>query len=68
MQVDGQMEAIKTRLADAGAGAEVVVLCRRGNDSQIAAQKLLNAGLVKVRDLEGGLHAWAAQSKDMAVL
>ena len=37
----------------------VVVLCRRGNDSQVAAATLRARGLARVLDLAGGLHAWA---------
>lgn len=40
----------------------VFVVCRRGNDSQKAVLKLkesLKDYDVAVRDLEGGLHAWA---------
>lgn len=39
----------------------IYVICRRGNDSQIAAQKLLsnsNENGIKVKDVIGGLHAW----------
>ncbi|XP_023938482.1 adenylyltransferase and sulfurtransferase MOCS3 isoform X2 [Bicyclus anynana] len=41
----------------------VTFVCRRGNDSQLAAERVLDA-LVgpdrsRVRDLTGGLHAWA---------
>lgn len=42
----------------------VYVVCRRGNDSQIAAKKLqeyLNENGIIVKDIIGGLHAWAAQ-------
>lgn len=41
--------------------AEVYVICRRGNDSQIAAQKLIDDLIetgVRVNDIVGGLHAW----------
>lgn len=44
----------------------VYVICRRGNDSQIAAKELiadlqpLNASIV-VKDVIGGLHAWSRQ-------
>lgn len=40
------------------------VICRRGNDSQIAAQTLnarLVADGVQVKDVIGGLHAWTRQ-------
>lgn len=42
----------------------VFVICRRGNDSQIAAKKLME-GLydinVEIHDVIGGLHAWTNQ-------
>ncbi|WWC67725.1 uncharacterized protein I206_101637 [Kwoniella pini CBS 10737] len=41
---------------------DIVFLCRRGNDSQIAAESLRrikqDAG-IKVRDVKGGLRAWS---------
>ncbi|EDW37219.1 GL26133 [Drosophila persimilis] len=37
----------------------IVLLCRRGNDSQIAAQHIKNRFPAhSIRDLVGGLHAW----------
>lgn len=39
---------------------EIVFVCRRGNDSQLAVQKCKELNWpVKVRDLIGGLRAWA---------
>ena len=41
----------------------VFVLCRRGNDSQIAVQhlgKMLVNAQIPIRDIIGGLHAWSA--------
>lgn len=43
---------------------QVFVLCRRGNDSQIAAKRLieeLKDVQVNVHDVIGGLHAWTDQ-------
>lgn len=40
---------------------EIYVICRRGNDSQVAAQRLiedLKETNFKVNDVIGGLHAW----------
>lgn len=40
---------------------QVFIICRRGNDSQIAAHKLIEEmadSTVKVYDVIGGLHAW----------
>lgn len=42
----------------------VIVVCRRGNDSQIATKRLhaiLDESNVMVKDIIGGLHAWAAK-------
>ena len=40
----------------------VYVVCRRGNDSQVAVQKLKNhfkSDSIQFKDITGGLHAWA---------
>ncbi|KAI9331441.1 hypothetical protein DFJ73DRAFT_857242 [Zopfochytrium polystomum] len=37
----------------------VYVLCRLGNDSQLAVRLLKSSGLTRVWDIEGGLHAWS---------
>ena len=47
--------------------ATMVFVCRRGNDSQLAVDRFCEAGLagaVAVRDLAGGLQAWAAHFPD----
>lgn len=36
----------------------VIIVCRRGNDSQLAVQHLDEKYKIKARDLIGGLHAW----------
>lgn len=44
--------------------SNVFVICRRGNDSQIAAIKLMEGLInanVQVHDVIGGLHAWTNQ-------
>ena len=41
----------------------VYVVCRRGNDSQLVVEKLrslLKDLPVVIKDLRGGLHAWAS--------
>ncbi|QBM89315.1 adenylyltransferase and sulfurtransferase [Metschnikowia aff. pulcherrima] len=41
---------------------EVYVMCRFGNDSQLAAQKLmLDFGLEKVYDVKGGINKWSCE-------
>lgn len=39
----------------------VYVVCRRGNDSQLAVKHLKSVGKQTVKDIVGGLHAWARE-------
>ena len=42
---------------------ETYLVCRLGNDSQIAADALRSAGIAGVvKDLVGGLRAWSAEA------
>lgn len=43
----------------AGSGAQLYVICRRGNDSQRAVQYLHKTGFTSARDIVGGLESWA---------
>jgi len=59
LQYDGNWDKIKSKL-NCDAGESVYVICRRGNDSQIATtllRKLLPG--CKIKDVIGGLHAWS---------
>lgn len=40
---------------------EVIVICRRGNDSQHIVQSLRSSGIASAVDLIGGLSAWSQQ-------
>lgn len=58
----------RSRLLDKVADANLstlVVVCRRGNDSQLAVLKfkewLAERSDIHVCDIRGGLHAWAAE-------
>ena len=50
-----------TSLADVPRDNPIFVVCRFGNDSQIAVELMENPdlGFQDVRDLKGGLNAWA---------
>ncbi len=39
--------------------ADIVFICRRGQDSQVAAAALAKAGRRRVKDVIGGLEAWS---------
>ena len=40
----------------------VVVVCRRGNDSQRALRRMQELGLTTGKDLLGGMEAWAREA------
>jgi adenylyltransferase/sulfurtransferase len=55
---------VKQAIQEEKQDARVLVMCRRGNNSQVAASALIKAGLPDVEDLKGGLHAWAQEVDD----
>lgn len=38
---------------------QILVVCRRGNDSQVVANMLKQSGISQVKDVIGGLNAWS---------
>ncbi|KAG7294832.1 hypothetical protein JYU34_022795 [Plutella xylostella] len=56
-EFDKLLEAIRS------CTSQVTFICRRGNDSQLVAQRVLDAidkeQSGRITDLTGGLHAWA---------
>ena len=63
LQFDGKREELKDKLEKVmaeGNSSEVFIICRRGNDSQMGVEIVRNmVPGVRVRDVVGGLHAWA---------
>lgn len=49
-----------------GTDVEVVVVCRQGYSSSLAAASLRAIGLHRATDLEGGVEAWVAAGLPMA--
>lgn len=49
--------------SDARRDRDVVVVCRLGNDSQLAVKMMrdINGGGLRIRDLRGGLRAWGKE-------
>lgn len=61
---DEVLQACSIAASDVGCvpgAAPVVVMCRRGNHSQLAVQRLREVGLRNVVDVIGGYEAWAAE-------
>jgi adenylyltransferase/sulfurtransferase len=54
----GQLAA---HLAELDSGDEMVVFCRTGGRSARAVELMLSAGFRKVKNLKGGINAWAKQ-------
>ena len=48
------------------ADLEIVVLCRQGYSSSLAAASLREVGLTRVTDLAGGVEAWVAAGLPMS--
>ena len=51
-QIADKMNALDKNL-------EIVVYCRTGNRSQTVVEFLYENGFKKVKNLKGGIHAWA---------
>lgn len=56
--LEEKLPALEASLKEAGEGSALVVLCRRGNDSQRAVQLLREKGFANAKDIIGGLQAW----------
>jgi rhodanese-related sulfurtransferase len=59
------MMEVPARVAEIPADAEVVVVCRSGGRSGQVVGYLMNQGWDNLRNLDGGMRAWAAAGRDM---
>jgi rhodanese-related sulfurtransferase len=46
-------------------GAKILVYCRSGGESAVAAQTLLDLGYTNVWNLDGGMNAWTASGRQL---
>ncbi|TVR31832.1 MAG: rhodanese-like domain-containing protein [Balneolaceae bacterium] len=53
------MDELKGRLNELKKDEEIIVMCRSGNRSGIAAKMLLENGYKKAFNLKGGINEWA---------
>ena len=49
-------------------GAKIVVYCRTGNESAVAAQTLIDLGYTNIDNLDGGMTAWTASGRQIVQL
>jgi len=60
-------DQLASRVAElpADRGAKVLVYCRSGAESRVAAQTLLDLGYRNVWNLDGGMQAWQASGRQI---
>jgi rhodanese-related sulfurtransferase len=49
-------------------GAKIVVYCRTGRESAVAAQTLIDLGYTNIENLAGGMTAWTASGRPLVDL
>lgn len=49
------------RLSELDSAQEIVLFCKSGSRSRRALELLVSAGFRKVKNLQGGINAWASQ-------
>jgi rhodanese-related sulfurtransferase len=59
------MMEIPARLAEVPTDEEIVVVCRSGGRSAQVVSYLMGNGWDNVRNLDGGMHSWAAARRPM---
>ncbi len=59
------MMEIPARMGEIPGDADVVVVCRSGGRSGQVVAYLMNNGWDNVRNLDGGMHQWAAAGRRM---
>lgn len=60
--------AVRAAQLPADKGARIVVYCRSGNESAIAAQTLIDLGYTSIDNLDGGMNAWTASGRQLVQL
>lgn len=59
---------IQARFRELDPGAQVVVMCKAGGRSQMAAQFLASQGFGRVANLSGGINGWSRDVDDSVPL
>jgi rhodanese-related sulfurtransferase len=60
--------AVRASELPADRAAKIVVYCRTGHESAIAAQTLLDLGYTNIENLDGGMTAWTASGRPLVQL
>ena len=59
------MMEVPVRMAEVPTDTEVVVVCRSGGRSGQVTSWLMGNGWDNVRNLDGGMHSWAAAGREI---
>ena len=59
------MMDVPARMGEIPTDADVVVVCRSGGRSGQVVSYLMNNGWDNVRNLDGGMHSWAASGREL---
>lgn len=62
------LSQLRGRVKELNPDEELVIVCRSGNRSFIAAQQLLSQGFTRVWNLRGGMLAWEGPVSKLQVL
>ena len=55
------MGQLAARLSELDSAQEIVLFCKTGSRSTRALELLVSAGFRKVKNLQGGINAWARE-------
>jgi phage shock protein E len=63
-------DQVRARAAELSAdkSTRLVVYCRSGHESAIAAQTLLDLGYTNIDNLDGGMTAWTASGRQLVTV
>ena len=61
MRLISRLARLAARLSELDSAEEMVILCKSGTRSTRALELLVTAGFKKVKNLKGGINAWAQE-------
>ncbi len=59
---------LASRISELDSNQEIVLICKKGNRSTLALKILTAAGFSKLKNLKGGINAWAEDVDDSIIV